>query len=60
LFLHIRRNGQMHWATPAGIRCAHGAGDEIRDATGVMHHPRALGKRLRGADLVDFLHGASP
>ena len=50
----------MHRATSAGIGRAHGAGDEIRDAPGVMHHPRAFGKRLCSANLIDFLHGAAP
>src|SRR5262245_9076307 len=57
LLLDIHRNGEVYGATPTGIGRAHCTGDEIWDTTGVMDHPRALSKGLRGSDLVDLLHG---
>ena len=56
LFLHVYRDREVHGAASAGVGDPERLGDHLRNAPYVRHHPRALRRRKRHADLVDLLH----
>ena len=58
LLLYVHGDGQVHRPATPAVRGAHGPGDELRDAPGILHHPRGFGDRGRHLHLGYLLHGA--
>ena len=58
LLLDVHGDGEVDGPAPSAVGSAHGAGDELGDATSVLHHPRGLGDGGRHLHLGYLLHGA--
>ena len=58
LLLYVHGDGEVYGAATAAVGGAHGAGDELGDATGILHHPGGLGDGGCHLDLGYLLHCA--